>query len=560
MGFTEISLFLVVAAFFGAIARYFKQPVMMGYLVAGILLSYFGFIADQDAVGNLGKIGVALLLFLVGIEMNLRELPSIGKVALFTGIGQILFTLILGFSIASLLGFALVPALYIAVALTFSSTIIIVKLLGEKGDLGSLYGKVAVGFLLVQDFVAVAILVFLSGLGTGGGALSSVLLVFFKAAILFAVIWWLSKRILPFIFAKFIATSPEVLFVGSIAWALGFAAFVGGPFGLSFEIGGFLAGLALSNLPEHLGIAAKTRPLRDFFLTIFFLALGTQLLISDIFEILTPALIFSALVLIGNPLVVMIIMGLMRFKRRTSFLASVTVAQIFEFSFILMAMGRNLGHVGDSEVAMIILVGVFTMTISTYLILYSDKVYKRIKNHLAIFERKKIKEENIGLNEVFEGHVVLVGSGRTGRNLLAFFKKQGITFLVVDYNPKVFSNLAAEKVPVILGDIDDSDVLELAQVEKAKMIISTVSTLSDNLEILDFLRNNGSKALTILKATSKEEAVKLYEAGATYVLLPEVIAGEYLRHIFVSHGLGESRLTKMGQGHFRRLTNYATYG
>lgn len=556
MDFYQIALFLVVAAFFGIIAKYFKQPVLIGYLFAGLVLAYFGLIKGEEGLADLGKIGIALLLFLVGLEMNVRELPTLGKVALATGIGQILFTSLAGFLIALLLGYGVLPSIYIGVALTFSSTIIIIKLLSEKGDLGSLYGKIAVGFLLVQDFVAILILMFLAGLKSGDASPANFLVIAVKGILLFLVVWFLSKKILPTLFSRFVSTSNEVLFVGSIAWALGISALVGGPLGFSFEIGGFLAGLALSNLPEHLNIANKTRPLRDFFLTIFFLTLGSQLLVRDIGSIIFPAAIFSLFILIGNPLIVLIIMGLMRYKKRTSFLASVTVAQISEFSFILMAMGATLGHFGEGEVAMVVLVGVFTMTVSTYLILGGDKIYSKLKKYLSIFERKGSREEVLVNEQNTMDHVVLIGGGRTGKSLITFFRKSKIPFLVVDYNPKIFANLAAERVSVILGDVDDVDVLDLAKIGDAKLVISTVPNLNDNLVLLDYVKNLKSKPLVVTKASNKEEGIKLYEAGSTYVLLPEVIAGEYLRHVFVSHGLGPKRIERMGRGHFKRLTSY----
>lgn len=553
MDFYSISLFLVVAAVFGILAKFLKQPVLIGYLFAGLALAYLGLIHDTEGLEALGKIGIALLLFLVGLEMNVRELPTLGKVAMFTGLGQIIFTSILGFLISLLLGYGIIPSVYIAVALTFSSTIIIVKLLSEKGDLGSLYGKIAIGFLLVQDFVAILILMFLAGLKQGDVSVLQFVFIGVKALLLLGIVWFLSKKILPYIFNKFVATSPEVMFVGSIAWALGVSALVGGPLGFSFEIGGFLAGLALSNLPEHLNIANKTRPLRDFFLTIFFLVLGSQLLIQDIGSIIFPAIIFSLFILIGNPLIVLIIMGVMKYKKRTSFLASVTVAQISEFSFILMAMGYSLGHFGESEVAVVVLVGVVTMTASTYLILGADKIYSKIKKYLSVFERKNSREEILVSEADLDNHVVLVGGGRTGKSLITYLKKTRTPFIVVDYNPKVFSNLAAEKISVILGDVDDSDVLDLARIEKSRLVISAAPNIHDNLVLLEYVKNLKTRPLVIVKAGTREEALKLYEAGASYVLLPEIIAGEYLRHIFVSHGLGEARIKRMGKGHFNRL-------
>jgi len=273
MDFSQISLLLVVAAFSGIIVKKLKQPILIGYLFAGFLLSAFGFLTDHVLIDNLGKIGVALLLFLVGLEMNIRELPTIGKAALYTGLGQIFFTFTIGLVIGLLLGFNLTVSSYLAIAASFSSTIIIIKLLSEKNVLSSLFGKITVGFLLVQDFVAILILVFLASLGREEMNPYGLLLLVVKGLGLFVVIWLLSKKVLPALFERYVAASSELLFIVSIAWALGLASLVAGPLGFTLEIGGFLAGLALSNLPEHLEIASRTRPLRDFFLTIFFLYL-----------------------------------------------------------------------------------------------------------------------------------------------------------------------------------------------------------------------------------------------------------------------------------------------
>lgn len=553
MEFSQISVLLVVAAIAGIIVRNLKQPLLIGYLFAGFVLATFGLVTDIEVFSGLGQIGVALLLFLLGLEMNLRELPSIGKVALLTGIGQITFTSLIGFLIASALGFGLLPAIYIAIALTFSSTIIMVKLLSEKKDLGSLYGRIAVGFLLVQDFVAIAILMLLSGLGNEGLTGISFIAIALKATVLFSLVWVLSKKVLPNLFERFVASSPELLFIVSIAWALGFASFVAGPLGFTLEIGGFLAGLALSNLSEHLQIAARTRPLRDFFLTIFFLLLGTKLLLGNLGAIVVPSLIFSSFVLIGNPLIVLIILGALGYKKRTSFLAGLTVAQISEFSFILMAMGLMLGHVTEGDVSVVILVGAITMTVSTYLILGAEKIYARVKGYLSLFEKDTTHEATL-LEEIpLTQHVVLIGCGRTGSHIISYFKKKKWPFLVVDFNPKVFNRLVAEGIPVLFGDIGDEDVAKLTQIDKAKMVISTTSQLADNLALLEHVRGIKSRPVTIMTARTVDESIKYYEKGADYVLLPQAIAGEHLRHLLSAYGTSGEKFSKIGKSHFNRL-------
>jgi predicted Kef-type K+ transport protein len=554
MDFAQIALLLVIAAGFGLLAKLTKQPLLIGYLFAGVFIGMTGLISDTHSLESIAKIGVALLLFLLGLEMNIKELPSVGKIAIFTGLGQIIFTSGVGFLIAKLLGYGVLTSIYIAVALTFSSTIIIVKLLSEKKDLQSLYGRIAVGFLLVQDLVAVLILMFLSGIQAGDVSPVQYVIIFLKAIVLFISVWLLSKKVLPYIFEKYFAGSSEFLFTASIAWALGVAALIGGPFGFTIEIGGFLAGIALSNLPEHLQIASKVRPLRDFFLTIFFVLLGTTLLLdSSSISILVPGLIFALFVLIGNPVIVLIIMGIMGYKKRTSFMAGLTVAQISEFSFILMAMGLSLGHVTQQEVSMVILVGVLTMTISTYMILGSESVYKYLEKVLRIFERKKIKEITFTTPKNYSDHIVLVGCDRTGRALLSKLRKLSKDLLVVDFNPKVVEKLTTKGIQVVFGDINDTEVFDLANIKKASLIISTTGDYISNHTLLEHLSDLNQKPVTIFTSSNRAEASYLYKHGASYVLVPEVIAGDYIKNLLKSYGTNKRRLKIAGENHYKRI-------
>jgi Kef-type K+ transport system membrane component KefB/voltage-gated potassium channel Kch len=554
MEFSQIALLLVVSGLFGVVAKALKQPLLIGYLFAGFLLGVTGLVHETATLTSLSQIGVTLLLFLLGLEMKVGELSSIGKVALITGLGQIFFTSAIGFLIALALGFGILSSVYIAIALTFSSTIIMVKLLSEKKDLSSLYGKISVGFLLVQDFVAVFILMFLAGVGEGGMALQDYLFIGLKGILLIVLVWILSKKVLPKIFEKYVANSTELLFIVSIAWALGVATFVAGPLGFTLEIGGFLAGLALSNLPEHLEIASRTRPLRDFFLTIFFLLLGTKLVIGgSILAIVFPATIFSLFVLVGNPLIVMAIMGFLGYRKRTSFMAGLTVAQISEFSLILVTMGLSLGHLSQDQVAMVVMVGVVTMTASTYLILGSENIYEKIKEYLKIFEKKKPKENVYITKKALENHVVLVGSDRTGKTLTSHFIRENTPFVVVDFNPEIFKKLNANNTPVVFGDINDPEIMEAASIINAKTVVSTIGNLPDNLKLLEYLKKANGSSIKIFTAATKDEAIQLYEKGADFVTVPEIVAGEHIKHVFSTYGIGSKKIVNLGKNHFNRL-------
>lgn len=555
MDFYQIALFVVVAGVFGLIANLFKQPLLIGYLFAGLIMGTTGIVQDTEMLEILGKIGVTLLLFLLGIEMKTDELSSVGKTALITGLGQVFFTTAVGFLLASLLGFSTLTSVYFGIALAFSSTIIIVKLLSEKKDINSLYGRISVGFLLVQDFIAIAILIVLSGMRGGGLLFGDYVIILIKGFVLLTSVWILAKEVLPILFDKIVSNSTELLFITSIAWALGVAAFVGGPLGFSLEIGGFLAGIALSNLPEHLQIASRTKPLRDFFLTIFFVYLGTHLAVGgEIVSLLPVALLFSLFVLVGNPIIVMMLMGIMRYKKRTSFLAGLTVAQISEFSLIVMAMGVTVGHVVEQDVALIIMVAVITMTISTYMILGAEKIYKRIEKLLSLFERKNTNSKDIAAAKTFKNHVILIGADRTGKAMIPQLKKMSPDFVIVDFNPKVYEFAHNKKLDVVFGDINDTEIIEGSGLDKASLVISTISNYSDNLTLLEHIKTLRKKPVIIITASLRKEAINLYNAGADYVMVPEAVTGDYIKHLLKHHGKNIKKIQKIGKNHMKKLS------
>lgn len=555
MEFSTIAILLVFAGVFGIVAKLFKQPTLIGYLFAGIALSALGLISDSQLLNEFGQVGITLLLFLLGIEMRYDDVLRIGKTSIIVGFFQIIFTSILGFSLSFLLGFALIPSLYLSIALTFSSTIIIVKILSEKGDLESLYGRLSIGTLLVQDFVAIAILMFLGGISGGSNNFVGFILTIFKALMLFLVVWGLSKKVLPLLFERLLSGSTELVFIVSIAWALGLSALVAGLLGFSPEIGGFLAGLALSGIPEHFQIVSKAKPLRDFFLTIFFLFLGTKFVLGGggLFSILPVVLIFSLFVLIVHPLIIANILGIMGYKKKTSVMVGLMTTQISEFSLIIISIGENLGQLQREVVSIVLLVGIITMPLSTYFAIGGKKLYKKIKSLFIFFERKQTTEEAYTVSLNLQDHIVIIGCDRTGSELIKFIKSKGYDFVVIDHNPSIFKKLSAEGINIIFGDITDDDILQSANISKSRIIISTTSNLEDNLAVLDYLKQSKSKPLFIASAENKKEGIRLYEDGASYVLIPEVVTGDHIVHLLEVYGGSLQKIFEMGHRHFDRL-------
>ena len=557
--FFEITLVIVLATILGMFAQWLKQPTILGYIVAGLLAGPLGLLelANTDVLDVLAQIGITFLLFLVGMEMRFEDLKYVGKPALLTGIGQILFTSVIGFGIVRFLGFDLLPALYISIALTFSSTIIVIKLLSEKNALESLYGKIVIGFLLVQDFVALGAIIFLSGL-QAGPTLDSIPygqigITFLKGGALLVITFLVGKYIMPWFLHK-AGRSQEILFMISLAWGLGLAALAAHPsLGLTIEFGAFVAGLAMASSIQHFQISSRVKSLRDFFLVLFFVVLGSKMVLSGISGLVIPIIVLSAFVIIGNPIIVMLIMGGLGYRTRTSFLSSVTVAQISEFSLVLIALGHRLGHVDQRVVTLVTAVGIITITVSSYLILYGEAIHDRFRDQLKIFEFNVKGLEKSIPNHMMKNHVVLVGAHRMGHNILSSLQELHKDFLVVDFNPEIVENLTKRGIKAIYGDISDIEIQERAGLNKAKIVISTVPTFQESLNLLEYMKQFNPKAKVILTGEMEDDALRLYEKGADYVLLPHFIGGLQLAKTLETNGLN-LELKKMKQQDLKIIT------
>lgn len=522
--FTQFSLILSVVLLVSVITRLLKQPLIIGYIISGIVVGPFflNLVKDTQIINTFSEMGIAFLLFIVGLRLSPKVIKEVGKISLLTGIGQILFTSLIGYAIGILVGFQPIIALYIAIAMTFSSTIIIMKLLSDKDALEKLYGKISIGFLLVQDIVAIFILIIISSIASGAGAFDVFLNTILKGIIILGFLIPIGYYFLPKL-GDFFAKSQEFLFLFAISWGFGLS-FIFLHAGFSIEVGALIAGIILSMSPYSYEISSKLKPLRDFFIISFFIILGSQMGFGNIGHLLIPAIVFSLFILIGNPLIVMILMGASGYCKKTGFMAGLTVAQISEFSLILISLGVKTGSLTQEILSFVTIVGLVTIAGSTYLILYSDKIFDKIAPFLTIFEKKNIKEkEKPDKNYDY----VLLGYNRIGFSITKAFKKLRKKFLVVDYNPDVVKELKKEGINSIYGDVDDSDFLEDLEFDKASVIVSTIPEKETNRLILDIINRKKAKPIVILTARQIEDAFELYYSGADYVILPHFLGGEY---------------------------------
>ncbi len=523
--FAELAFLLVIAAVGGAVAVRLRQPVLIAYIIVGIAVGPAGFelVKSHDQVSVLAQIGVSVLLFVVGLKLDLTQVRDIGKVALATGLGQLAFTIIFGFLLILALGKDLVEALYVAVALTFSSTIIIVKLLSDKGELDALHGRIAIGFLIVQDIAVVVAMMAMSALGAGGDApawevAASLLGRILGAAVLMFV---LMRYLIPPLLRS-MARSQELLLIFAIAWGTGLAA-LGEWVGFSKEAGAFLAGFSLASTVYREAISARLSGIRDFLLLFFFVDLGAELDFSTLGAEVLPAVVLSLFVLIGNPLIVMAIMGGMGYRKRTGFLAGLTVAQISEFSIVFIAMGIGLGHVGVEALGLTTLVGIVTITLSTYMILYSQPLYRLLAPVLGVFERRTpfreiAAEAQIGAD--LRPQVLVLGLGRYGLRLAKRLSAAELRVLGVDCDPDLVRTLAREALPVCFGDGQDPAFLDTLPLGGVQWVISTLPDIDSNRMLLHALAERGFSGEIAVVARDEARGAKLWRAGAPIILYP----------------------------------------
>ncbi len=531
--FAEVAPLLVMAAGIGLIGTLARQPLIVSFIAVGLIAgpSALDVVRSDAQIDLLSKLGIAVLLFLVGIKLDVKLIRSLGVVSVMTGLGQVIFTAFFGYLIGLALGLGHITSLYVAVALTFSSTIIIVKLLSDKREIDALHGQIALGFLIVQDLVVVLAMIVLSAIGIGAadgghGGGSVVMALASGLALVAAVVLFVRYAADPL--TERLARAPELLVIFAIALAAMFAA-VGDFVGLGKEVGGLMAGVALASTPYRETIAARLAPLRDFLLLFFFIALGATLDLSLLGTHVTGAILFSLFVLIGNPLIVLAIMGAMGYRKRTGFLAGLTVAQISEFSLIFVAMGVSIGHVTEDSLGLVTMVGLVTIAASTYMITYSHLLYALFEPLLGVFERKNTPREpsEAGAHAASGYRIILFGLGRFGTAIGLRLHKRGIRVLGVDFNPQAVRRWRDLGLEADFGDASDPEFVAELPFRGAEWIVSTVPIHPTGLShedtrrtLIQLARSAGFTGRIAAASHSSGDSEALFGAGVDLVLEP----------------------------------------
>lgn len=537
----ELIVVFVVAVLTGIAFRFCGLPSIIGHVLAGLILGLSGFISAPSAqvLNSLGTIGVTLLLFLVGLEMDWKGVKKVGREVVLLFFGQT-FLLMAAYSVLGVfaLGFSWLTAVLFAVSLTFSSTIVVVKVLSEKKELTSYTGRLSLGILLLQDILAIAVLVFLPGLGSNFD-ISNLGILVLKLVGVFLLTNVVGQYLISLLMKTVIRTAEDLVLF-SLAWFAVVTYVSVAIFGLTPEIGGLLAGLSLSSSWGHFQIVSKVKILRDVFVTMFFVFLGFEVGLGGVDWTLVA--VFIPLIVVVKFLVTHMVARIVGLNGRTAILVGLNMTQVSEFSLVVMSAGLALSLWSADLVRAVTLATLFSMALSTILISKADKLslkISKLSKLLFIFggKNKPVKVDQ-------KDHIVLFGGDRTGKSILSFLSKNGERTVVVDYNPQVVTELINKGESVIFADATDPDVLELTNIAEAKLVISTMKNVNDSLSLLNDLENKGIKVPVIADAESIAQAKELYAAGAAYVIFPHFVSGLHMGQVIRKMGKDKDILSK----------------
>ena len=551
---TQIAIAIVAATLFGFVMRVIKQPLILGYILAGVAVGGtegMGWI-DAHTVEPIAHLGLILLLFMIGLEIDLKKIRRSGKAVLFTGSLQFVICVVLGLLIMPLLGFTngngKFDVLYMAVAAALSSTMIVVKILYDKDELDTLPGQITLGVLVFQDLWAILFLAVQPNLLDPQITLVLWSMIKVLGVVGFALL--VSRYVLPRVFLA-MAQVPELLVIGALGWCF-LIVLLSEYLGLSKEMGALVAGISLSTFPYNLDVIAKVISLRDFFITLFFVTLGTQIA-RPTYDVVILALVVSVFIMLSRLLSITPILYSLRYGHRVSIIPAINLAQLSEFSLVICTLGLALGHITPRVMSVVVLTLVFTSVISTYGLLYNYEVFSRIQPVLRKLGLPDLDDEKThGSEAVPHRDILFMGFHRETSSVLyellrinhAFTHRVG----VVDFNPETKRELDRRGIPAMYGDISHFDTLHHADIHDAEVIVSSLPDAilkgTSNLRLLRQIRSIAPKARIIMCSDRLDGALDLYREGASYVFIPRLMNALELARIIEVAVLGDPKFER----------------
>lgn len=522
----DIGIIVILAAALSYIFRLLRQPSIIAYVMTGIILGPFGLslITNQGDILTLSELGIAFLLFMAGIELDISKLREVGKVATVTASMQMAITFAVGYWISMSFNYGGLEAFYLGLAVAFSSTMAVVKILSDKRKIDALRGRISIGILLMQDIVIILALSFMSKLGI---TMSAEILA--QTAMnglgLIAIAVVLGKFVLPPVL-KSSATNRELFFLVSVATAfffIGLSSFLG----FSIAIGGFIGGLALATYPFNVEIRNKIIPLRDFFTVIFFSSLGMQLNLALMGNLVTPFLLFMLVLILLKPIIITTVLSFMGYGSKIPILVGLGLAQGSEFVFVLADKGMKMGHISDGTYSLIISLVLLSIMVTPYLHRLASKLADIIASRYpqGFISSEKVKHIE-KMEDELEDHIVLLGADRAGMEVLREVSEHGHAAVVVDHNPEVVEEVKDMGHNAIYGEVDSKEILKRVNVKDARMVVSTIPGFETNQWLVKEVKRINENVVFICKTRDKRDALNLYRTGADLVILPEQMTGD----------------------------------
>jgi Kef-type K+ transport system membrane component KefB len=542
----------VAATVLSYVARLLRQPLLLGYIAAGVAIGPLGlgWIHDFEEIQQLAELGLAFLLFIVGLEIDVKKLAAAGKTAAVTTLVQVAGSGLLAWGAALALGMRGLPAAYVGAALAFSSTMIVVKVLNDRSELDTVPGTITLGILLLQDVAAIAVLAVQPHLGgtaaAAEGAASpgvTIALALLKGLGLLVATLAVSRFVLPALF-RAVAKSPEIVLLSAVSWCF-LVCYGAQQAELSVAMGALLAGASISTFPYTVEVVARIQTLRDFFATLFFVSLG-MLIARPTTALLVATVVLTGVVVLSRVLTVLPTLRALGWDNRTGLISALHLAQASEFAVVIVLVGVSpeRGHIDRDVVSLIVLTLVVTSTLSTWLIGSSHTLAQRfMKGAETSVLADKHQRETRRHARLHGAPIILTGCFRVGSSLVQDLLACGKQFAVIDFNPHIHTQLKELGVQATYGDLSQLETLQHAGVAEAEMLVASIPDDflrgTDNLKLLLALRRLNPKARIVVTADSIVRAQELYAAGADYVLVPRVLSARRLREVIEAHEKGE---------------------
>ncbi len=520
----DLAVIIVFATIIAFIVRLFKQPLILGYILAGVVLgpNLLQLIQNQEIIFALSEIGIAFLLFFVGLEMDLKKLKEVGFFSSLGTIIQIAITFFLALFIALQFGIDNTTATIIGFIVAFSSTSVVVKIFSDKDQIDTLHGRLALGLLLMQDIVVIFLLSALSN--SGGITAASLVTSFFKGIALFVLALVLSAKVFPRLFTA-AAKYQELTLLMALTTCFLFST-IAAYFGFSIAVGAFIAGISIAPLKYSLNIQGMIGPLKDFFATIFFVSLGLQLQFTSLGELTNLFIALLLLVILVKPLLIAIIALIFGYEKRSASITGFSLGQVSEFSLIVAAVALSNGFIGQEIFSITVLLVAGSIVATTYIMNIENKIYSFLSGFFTFVARFVPRMKTQKKVVARKKDIVLFGCHRMGTIFLNAFKKARKKVLVVDHNPVTIKNLERIKVNCLYGDIANEEVLKGAGLSNTEFVVSTIRIVEDNLYLINYLKEHKYQAKIIVVAEHVHQALDLYDAGADYVIIPHIVSGE----------------------------------